>query len=65
MAVIAPTTLLARQHAISFADRFRGFPVQIRQLSRFVGAKDANATRESLAQGTVEIVIGTHALLAD
>ena len=65
VAVIAPTTLLARQHAKSFAERFRGFPVQIRQLSRFVGAKDANATRESLAQGTVEIVIGTHALLAD
>jgi transcription-repair coupling factor (superfamily II helicase) len=64
VAVIAPTTLLARQHFKSFAERFRGFPIEVRQLSRFVTAKDANATREGMARGTVDIVIGTHALLA-
>ncbi|MEM6386762.1 MAG: transcription-repair coupling factor [Pseudomonadota bacterium] len=64
VAVIAPTTLLARQHAASFKERFRGFPVQIRQLSRFVGAKEAEEAREGLARGTVDIVIGTHAVLA-
>ena len=64
VAVIAPTTLLARQHAKSFEERFRGFPVNVRQLSRFVGAKDAAQTREGLANGTVDIVIGTHAVLA-
>jgi len=64
VAVIAPTTLLARQHAKSFAERFRSFPLEVRQLSRFVSAKDANATREGLSRGTVDIVIGTHALLA-
>ncbi|MDE4096425.1 transcription-repair coupling factor [Phaeobacter gallaeciensis] len=64
VAVIAPTTLLARQHAASFAERFRGFPLEVRQLSRFVTAKDAAKTREGMAKGTVDIVIGTHALLA-
>ncbi|MBW4708838.1 transcription-repair coupling factor [Roseobacter sp. YSTF-M11] len=64
VAVIAPTTLLARQHYKSFADRFRGFPINVRQLSRFVSAKEANATRDGMARGTVDIVIGTHALLA-
>ena len=64
VAVIAPTTLLARQHAKNFADRFRGFPLNIRQLSRFVGAKEAEQTRKGLADGTVNIVIGTHAVLA-
>ena len=64
VAVIAPTTLLARQHYASFADRFRGFPVTVRQLSRFVSAKDATLTRKGMADGTVDIVIGTHALLA-
>jgi len=64
VAVICPTTLLARQHYRSFAERFRGFPVSVRPLSRFVSAKDANATREALSQGTVDIVVGTHALLA-
>ncbi|MEX0338756.1 MAG: transcription-repair coupling factor [Arenibacterium sp.] len=64
VAVIAPTTLLARQHYASFAERFRGFPISVRQLSRFVSAKEANATREALSRGTVDIVIGTHALLA-
>ncbi|WP_170413732.1 transcription-repair coupling factor [Ruegeria atlantica] len=64
VAVIAPTTLLARQHAASFRERFRGFPLEVRQLSRFVSAKDAQQTRDGLARGTVDIVIGTHALLA-
>ena len=65
VALIAPTTLLARQHAKSFAERFRGFPLELRQLSRFVGTKESNETREGLARGTVDIVIGTHAVLAD
>lgn len=64
VAVIAPTTLLARQHAKSFADRFRGLPVRVRQLSRFVGAKEATETRKGISEGTVDIAIGTHALLA-
>jgi len=64
VAIIAPTTLLARQHAKSFAERFRGFPLEVRQLSRFVSAKDAQATRDGMARGTVDIVVGTHALLA-
>ncbi len=64
VAVIAPTTLLARQHAATFAERFRGFPLRIRQLSRFVPAKQASETRAGLTDGTVDIVVGTHALLA-
>jgi transcription-repair coupling factor (superfamily II helicase) len=65
VAVIAPTTLLARQHYKSFAERFRGFPIEVRHLSRFVSAKDAHETRRRVNDGTVDIVIGTHALLAD
>jgi transcription-repair coupling factor (superfamily II helicase) len=64
VAIIAPTTLLARQHYAGFAERFRGFPIEVRQLSRFVSAKDARATRDGMSRGTVDIVIGTHALLA-
>ncbi|MEM1315417.1 MAG: transcription-repair coupling factor, partial [Pseudomonadota bacterium] len=64
VAVVAPTTLLARQHAKQFAERFRGFPVRVRQLSRFVGAKEAAETKAGLADGSVDIVVGTHALLA-
>ena len=64
VAVICPTTLLARQHYQAFAERFRGFPVQLRQLSRFVSAREAAQTRAGLAEGKVDIVIGTHALLA-
>ena len=64
VAVIAPTTLLARQHAQSFRERFRGFPVEVRALSRFVSAKAASDTRAGLADGTVDIVVGTHAVLA-
>ncbi len=64
VAIIAPTTLLARQHYKNFAERFRGFPINVRPLSRFVSTKEAAATREGLAKGDVDIVIGTHALLA-
>jgi transcription-repair coupling factor (superfamily II helicase) len=64
VAVIAPTTLLARQHYQSFAERFRGFPINVSALSRFVKASDATRTREGLARGQVDIVVGTHALLA-
>lgn len=64
VAVICPTTLLARQHYRSFVERFRGFPINIKPLSRFVSAKDANATRDGMTDGTVDIVVGTHALLA-
>ena len=64
VAVIAPTTLLARQHFKSFEERFRGTGFRVRQLSRFVSAKEAQATRDGMADGSVEIVVGTHALLA-
>ena len=64
VAVIAPTTLLARQHAASFAERFRGTALTVRQLSRFVTNKEAAATRAGIADGSVDIAIGTHALLA-
>ncbi|PRY85194.1 transcription-repair coupling factor [Donghicola tyrosinivorans] len=64
VAVIAPTTLLARQHAKEFQERFRGFPLEVRQLSRFVSSKQASETRKGIADGTVDIVIGTHAVLA-
>ncbi len=64
VAVIAPTTLLARQHAKNFAERFRGMPLKVRQLSRFVPTKEGSATKAGLTDGTVDIVIGTHALLA-
>ena len=64
VAVVVPTTLLARQHAQQFKDRFKGLPVRVSQLSRFVTAKDADKVREELAEGTVDIVVGTHALLS-
>jgi transcription-repair coupling factor (superfamily II helicase) len=64
VAVIAPTTLLARQHYSGFVERFAGFPIQIGRLSRLVPPKEAAQTRAGLADGTVDIVIGTHALLS-
>ncbi|MFO0389263.1 MAG: transcription-repair coupling factor [Alphaproteobacteria bacterium] len=64
VAVITPTTLLARQHYKNFSKRFEGFPVKIRQLSRMVPAKEQKETKEQLASGEVDIVIGTHALLS-
>ena len=65
VAVVVPTTLLARQHFRGFAERFAGFPLKVRQLSRFVDPKDAKETKDALAEGTVDIVVGTHALLAE
>ncbi len=64
VAVIGPTTLLARQHHRTFVERFQGFPIRIGRLSRLVGAKEAKATRQAMKDGTVDIVVGTHALLA-
>ncbi len=64
VAVVVPTTLLARQHFKTFSQRFAGFPLKIRQLSRFVDPKDARETKAALATGDVDIVVGTHALLA-
>jgi transcription-repair coupling factor (superfamily II helicase) len=64
VAVVVPTTLLARQHFRVFSARFAGLPVKVAQLSRMVTAKDANAVRAGLADGSIGIVIGTHALMA-
>lgn len=64
VAVVAPTTLLSRQHTATFKERFRGFPIKVRQLSRFVGTKEAAETRKGLADGTIDIVVGTHAVLS-
>lgn len=64
VAVVCPTTLLARQHYTTFADRFRGFPIRVGRLSRLVPAAEAKATREGLSDGTMDIVIGTHAVIA-
>jgi len=63
VALIAPTTLLVRQHHNTFRDRFAGLPVRIEQLSRMVSPARAAAVREGLTDGQVDIVIGTHALL--
>jgi transcription-repair coupling factor (superfamily II helicase) len=64
VALVGPTTLLARQHFSNFVERFKGFPINIGRLSRLVGAAEAKATREGLEDGTIDIVIGTHAVLA-
>ncbi|HEU0156201.1 MAG TPA: TRCF domain-containing protein, partial [Stellaceae bacterium] len=64
VAIVVPTTLLARQHFRSFTERFAGLPLRIAQLSRLVSAKDAHAVKKELAEGRLDIVIGTHALLA-
>jgi transcription-repair coupling factor (superfamily II helicase) len=63
VAVIVPTTLLARQHTKTFTERFRGLPVTVAQASRMVTSAELAKTKKGLADGTVEIVIGTHALL--
>ena len=65
VAVIAPTTLLARQHYHTFCERFAGFPVEVAMLSRFVSLREAARVREGIANGEVSIVIGTHALLSE
>lgn len=64
VAVIAPTTLLARQHYQGFAARFAGFPLKVGRLSRLVPQAEMKTTREGLEAGTVDIVIGTHAILS-
>lgn len=64
VAVIVPTTLLARQHTHNFTERFQGFPIRIAGLSRLVSHADAQKIHAEMKQGTVDIVIGTHALLA-
>lgn len=64
VAIIAPTTLLARQHFTNFEERFRPFPIKIGRLSRLVPQAEAKKTREGLTTGDIDIVIGTHALLA-
>ena len=64
VAVIGPTTLLARQHYRTFVERFQCLPVKIGRLSRLVPAREAKETKAALKEGTVNIVVGTHALLA-
>ena len=64
VALIAPTTLLARQHFNTFKERFQGFPIEIGRLSRLVPAAEAKATREGLKAGKIDIVIGTHAIFS-
>ena len=62
-AIVVPTTLLARQHTKVFHERFSGLPVRIGQLSRMVGAAESRETKQGLAAGGVDIVVGTHAVL--
>jgi transcription-repair coupling factor (superfamily II helicase) len=63
VAVLVPTTILAQQHLETFRERFSGFPVEIEELSRFVTDKDKRRVLDGVAAGTVDIVVGTHALL--
>ncbi|OUR78130.1 transcription-repair coupling factor [Alphaproteobacteria bacterium 46_93_T64] len=63
VAIVTPTTLLARQHYKTFSQRFAGLPVNVAQLSRMVTTKEANVTKAGLTSGHIDIVIGTHALL--
>ncbi|HEY4225618.1 MAG TPA: transcription-repair coupling factor, partial [Pseudolysinimonas sp.] len=65
VALLVPTTLLVRQHMETFAERFAGFPVHLRALSRFQTAKESKETIEGLARGEVDVVIGTHRLLSE
>ena len=64
VAIVCPTTLLARQHFKTFSERFAGWPIKVRHLSRMVTAKDAAETRAGLKDGSFEIVVGTHAVLS-
>ncbi len=64
VALIVPTTLLARQHYLNFKERFQGFPIKVKMLSRLVTPKEARSIKQELKDGSLEIVIGTHALLA-
>ncbi len=63
VAVVVPTTLLARQHMKTFSDRLKGYPVHVAQASRLVSAAELAKVKKRLAEGAVDIVIGTHALL--
>ena len=63
VAVLVPTTILAQQHFETFRERFAGFPVELRMLSRFVSDADRRDTLDGLAAGTVDLVVGTHTLL--
>jgi len=63
VAVVVPTTLLARQHFRTFSSRFSGLPINVRHASRLVGAKELADTKRGIADGTVDVVVGTHALL--
>jgi transcription-repair coupling factor (superfamily II helicase) len=65
VAILAPTTLLAEQHAQTFADRFADWPVRIAELSRFRSGKEITQAIKGMGDGTVDIVIGTHKLLSD
>ena len=64
VAVVCPTTLLARQHFNNFVERFHGFPIEIGRLSRLVAPKEAKLPRDLITAGKIDIVIGTHALLS-
>jgi transcription-repair coupling factor (superfamily II helicase) len=64
VAVVVPTTLLSRQHFRTFSARFAGFPIKVAQLSRMVTAKEAAEVKKGLESGDINIVVGTHALLA-
>ena len=63
VAIVAPTTLLVRQHFRNFSNRFKSLPIKVGSLSRLVTAKDVKVTKEAMRDGTLDIVIGTHALL--
>ncbi|HEY8383565.1 MAG TPA: transcription-repair coupling factor [Microvirga sp.] len=63
VAVVVPTTLLSRQHFRTFSDRFRGLPLNVAQASRFVPAAEMKKVKEGLTDGSIDIVVGTHALL--
>ncbi|WP_157002390.1 transcription-repair coupling factor [Agromyces laixinhei] len=65
VAMLVPTTLLVKQHLETFSDRFAGFPVHVRALSRFQSDKEARETIAGLADGTVDLVIGTHRILTE
>ena len=65
VAVLVPTTLLAQQHYETFTERFSGFPVKIRVLSRFQKAKETRQITEEIASGAVDVVIGTHRILSE
>ena len=64
VAVVVPTTLLARQHFRTFSERFAGLPIRVAQLSRMVPVKQAAEVKRGLTDGSVNIIIGTHALLS-